>query len=244
MELRPYQDEISGKAAHILKARGLCYLAMECRTGKTLTALAAASKYGATAVLFVTKKKAIASVQNDFEALAPSFSLNVTNYESAHKITGFYDFVVLDEAHTLGAFPRPAKKQQQLRTLCAGLPVLFISGTPSPESYSQLYHQMQVSSFSPWAGFANFYKWAKAGFVSVTERMINGHRLNDYSEADEAKVKQDLAPLLLTYTQEEAGFVCKIREEDICVEMEPATLQLFEDLKRYKVASPANGGFA
>jgi hypothetical protein len=59
---------------------------LEVRTGKTLIFLAA-DKYGAKEVLLLTKKKAIASIQKDYEALQPGFNLYVTNYEAAHTLT-------------------------------------------------------------------------------------------------------------------------------------------------------------
>lgn len=57
LELRDYQDEISTKGALLLEKYKMCYLAMECRTGKTLTALAVALKYGAKSVLVISKKR-------------------------------------------------------------------------------------------------------------------------------------------------------------------------------------------
>ena len=59
--LRDYQIEISDRAAKALKYHKIAYLAMEVRTGKTMTALAAAYKFAASKVLFCTKKKAIIS---------------------------------------------------------------------------------------------------------------------------------------------------------------------------------------
>lgn len=60
--LRDYQERISSKAASLLHGNGWAYLSMEVRTGKTLTALATAGKYGAKSVLFITKIKAIPSM--------------------------------------------------------------------------------------------------------------------------------------------------------------------------------------
>lgn len=85
IKLRDYQDEISGKAAHLLSKHKIAYLAMECRTGKTLTALAAAQKYGAKSVLVISKLKAIPSILSDYNILQPAFHIDVVNYESAHK---------------------------------------------------------------------------------------------------------------------------------------------------------------
>ena len=64
-KLRDYQIEISEQAANKLDLLGFVYLAMEVRTGKTITALNAAKLYGAKNVLFVTKIKAFSSIQND-----------------------------------------------------------------------------------------------------------------------------------------------------------------------------------
>ena len=176
VKLRNYQEEISSNAVEILKACGLVYLAMECRTGKTITALSVARKYGAKSVLVISKIKAIPSIRADYEALRPSFSLDVINYESASKAKGAYDLVLLDEAHTLGAFPKPSKRTQVLKELCAGLPIIFMSGTPTPESYSQLYHQFFVSSFSPFKEYANFYKKVRYRQAKNHQR-LHGERL-------------------------------------------------------------------
>ena len=88
VKLRNYQEEISSNAVGIIKTNGLVYLAMECRTGKTITALSVAQKYGAKSVLVVSKIKAIPSIKADYEALRPSFKLDVVNYESAKKAKG------------------------------------------------------------------------------------------------------------------------------------------------------------
>ena len=63
MKLRPYQKELSEKGCDVLTELGIVYFAMEVRTGKTLTALNTAELFGARRVLFLTKKKAIGSIQ-------------------------------------------------------------------------------------------------------------------------------------------------------------------------------------
>ena len=44
MKLRDYQEEIRDKAIDVLDKYGLVYLAMEVRTGKTLTSLSICEK--------------------------------------------------------------------------------------------------------------------------------------------------------------------------------------------------------
>jgi superfamily II DNA or RNA helicase len=63
MKLRDYQIQIAQNADVRLTKFGIVYLAMEVRTGKTLTAFETARLYGAQSVLFLTKKKAIESDQ-------------------------------------------------------------------------------------------------------------------------------------------------------------------------------------
>ena len=167
--LRPYQKEIAEKACNILQRLGIVYLAMEVRTGKTLTALEIARLFGAKNVLFLTKKKAIQSISNDYNRLNFGFNLSVINNESIHKITDDFDLIISDEHHRNGAFPKPNKTTKIIHQKYAHLPFIFLSGTPHPESYSQIYHQFWVSNRTPFAQYNNFYKWSKV-FVNVTEK--------------------------------------------------------------------------
>ena len=58
MEFRDYQQTIIDKASITLAKHKFVYLAMEVRTGKTLTSLGIANKLKCKEVLFLTKKKA------------------------------------------------------------------------------------------------------------------------------------------------------------------------------------------
>ena len=230
MELREYQNNIAMQAAYKLVAFDMCYLSMECRTGKTITALSAAENFEAENVLFITKLKAMPSVKADYKALKPYFKLEVINYESCHKAKGKYDLVIIDEAHSLGAFPKPSKRTQEIKTICEGLPVLYLSGTPSPESYSQLYHQFWVCSSSPWKEYKTFYKWAKV-YVSVKQKKVNGYFINDYSHADKAKIDQDTKDLFISYSQEQAGFEINVNEIILQVPMKEQTGRIIEAMR-------------
>ena len=100
--LRKYQEEIAEQGLAILNKYKIVYLAMEVRTGKTITALSIAERYGAKNVLFLTKKKAVESgtIQNDYNLLAPSYSITITNNESLHKVTdNDFDLLISDEHH-------------------------------------------------------------------------------------------------------------------------------------------------
>ena len=250
MQLRDYQETISTDAAKMLEWLKICYLSMEVRTGKTTTALMAANKYGATSVLFVTRKKAISSIKQqsdddpkgDFDKLGLQYKFICINYEQLHNLSPDYvfDLVILDEAHCLGQFPTPAERTKLLKKLCEGKPIIFLSGTPTPESYSQLYHQFYVSSFSPFKDYKNFYAWAK-DFVTMQKKYFYNRQINDYSCADKEKVDQYTKHLFISFSQEEAGFEQLVQEKIICVQMRKSTYALAERLRKHRIFIGKNG---
>ncbi len=229
--LRDYQEELSTKAYRILKELKVVYLSMEVRCGKTLTALETAKKYGAKDVLFLTKKKAISSIEDDYNKFGYSFNLTVVNDESMHKVEDEYDLVIHDEHHRFGSFPKPSKGAKEFKTRYGHLPMIFLSGTPTPESYSQIYHQFWVSQYSPFKLYSTFYKWSK-DFVNVSQRNFGYGMVNDYSNANYEKIKPIIEPYMITYTQEQAGFTSEIVEQVLTCEMEPMTYMLCNRLKR------------
>ena len=185
VKLRKYQKDVVKEGLSCLQNNKIVCLSMEVRTGKTLTSLSIADAYGAESVLFISKKKAITegSIQGDYSDLNPSYKIEFINYASVHKVTGgSYDLVIIDESHSLGAFPIKSKRVDKVKKICKGLPIIFLSGTFTPESYSQIYHQLYVSSFSPFAKFANFYKWSRA-FVDVYQIRIGSRMANKYEKA-------------------------------------------------------------
>lgn len=217
--LEEYQRNIVKKGYEILRDYGILYLAMEMRTGKTITSLSLAEVMGANRVLFITKKKAIGSVVSDYRASGYDFTLRAINYEALDKLEGEYDFIIVDEAHSLGAYPKPSLRTQRIKEIVGAKPLVFLSGTPTPESYSQIYHQLWIHDHSPFLQYKNFYKWGKE-FVHIREKMINGYRINDYSRADEKRVWNEMKHLFITFTQEQAGFKAEIEEEVKSISMD------------------------
>lgn len=236
MQIRDYQEQISTDAAKLLEWLKIVYLSMEVRTGKTTTALVTADKFGAKSVLFLTKKKAISSITSDYDKLNPSFKLICTNYEQIYNLSPDYDFdlVILDEAHSLGQFPTPAERAKELKKICVDKPMIYLSGTPTPESYSQLYHQFYISSYSPFKEWASFYKWAK-DFVTVKKKYFFNREINDYSNADKEKIDGLTKHLFISFTQEEAGFEQLVKEVVLKVRMMESTYKLADYLRRKKI---------
>lgn len=181
--LRDYQTELSIKGIAVLKTLGIVYYCMEVRTGKSVTAFNTIKLGGFKKALFLTKVKAISTIMDDYINFGfdRHFDLVVINNESLHKIlVNDFDVVVMDEAQRLGAFPKPVKMAKDFKERFHNLPIIFLSGTPYPESYSQIYHQFWVSDKSPFIG-VNFYKWFNSmGFVKTEFEMGFG-RIANYS---------------------------------------------------------------
>lgn len=240
MTLRDYQITISDSACECLKRHKISYLAMEVRTGKTITAFETIRKYGAKNILFVTKLKAIKSVESDYQEYKPWFTCTVINYDSLHKVQGSFDLVVVDEAHSLGKLGKPAKRVKDLIRFSKNVPIIYLSGTPSPESWSQLYHQFFISSYSPFADCANFYKFAHK-YVDIKKKRVHGFEINDYTHARIADIEPVIKHLFFTQTQQDSGFTEFISEEIVWCKMNEGQIYLINKLKKDKVYEGKSG---
>jgi hypothetical protein len=234
MNLRDYQSEIAHRAVNILLNKNIVYLAMEVRTGKTATSLETARIYGAKRVLFLTKKKAIRSIENDYRdfGFSEHFDITVMNDESMHKLEDTnYDLIIHDEHHRFGAFPKPGMQTKLYKQMFAIKPMIFLSGTPSPESYSQIYHQFWVSAYSPFKHYVNFYRWAD-DYVNKYQRNINGILINEYDKGIEQKIMSAVSEYMITFQQKQAGFSTEIEEEILHIAMSDTTKNIIKKLER------------
>ncbi len=233
VEFRDYQKEIIEEGVDTINRYGWVYLAMEVRTGKTLTSLGIAEELGCKDVLFLTKKKAIRDVENDNRSLSSNFSFFCINYESMHKLPPHdWDLVILDEAHSLGAFPKPSKRAKQVRDLLRKhLPkVILLSGTPTPESYSQMYHQVWGVPRNPFSQYKNFYRFSD-DHVRVVVQSFGGLQRRDYSGGRPSIIDR-MDRYTISYTQKEAGFESEIEEEIIRVPLKAETYEMCKQLKK------------
>ncbi len=242
MKFRQYQSEIITTATNVLRKHKFVYLAMEVRTGKTLTSLGIAEQLGSKRVLFVTKKKAISSIVKDYEMLSPPYNICVINYESLHKVEPPHDWdiIILDEAHSMGAFPKPSKRARQVKEIIrkADCYVCLLSGTPTPESYSQMYHQVFGIPTNPFREFVNFYKFSKA-HIDVKEKKINSLYIRDYSRGKQS-ILDLMKPYMISYTQKEAGFKVDTREHVLNVRMNDTTYYVAKRLQKDLVVEGSN----
>jgi hypothetical protein len=231
---RDYQVDIIERGTQILEKHGFLYLAMEVRTGKTLTSLGIADEVKSWKVLFVTKKKAISTIEADYKLLNPAYFLTVINYESLHLVMDNeeWDLVICDEAHSMGAFPKPSGRAILVAQVIRKYrpKVILLSGTPTPESYSQMYHQVYAIPHNPFSEFANFYRFCDK-YVSIKQKKINSMFIKDYSHGLDDIIKA-MEPYTINYTQAEAGFKSEVKEEVLYVPMNDSTYSMIKRLKR------------
>ena len=213
---------------------------MEVRTGKTLTALNTAKLFNARRVLFLTKKKAISSIQWDYDNFGFDFDLTIINDESLHLVNEAFDLIIHDEHHRFGAFPKPNKVAQLFKKRYSKLPMIFLSGTPTPESHSQWFHQFWVSDHSPFKQYTNFYKWA-VDYVDVKEKRLGYAIIKDYSQAKEQLIRRMTQHYIITFTQAQAGFTTSVNEMILECEMQPITNLIINKLKKNLVVKNTDG---
>lgn len=238
--LRKYQSRLASDGCEILKRKMIVYFAMEVRTGKTITALETAKLFGAKSVLFLTKLKAMPSISKDYEDFGYTFHLTVWNDESLHKVTGNFDLVIHDEHHRFGAYPKPNITAKLFKEKFGDLPMIFLSGTPTPESHSQWYHQFWVSNHSPFKDYANFYKWANE-YVDIEAKHLGYAQVKDYSKARKKDFWHLIRYYILTFTQVEAGFETQVHENVLYCDMDAITYKIIERLKTDLVVQNKEG---
>ena len=234
VEFRQYQKDIIASGFTILQEHGFLYLALEVRTGKTLTSLGIANEMRVKHVLFITKKKAMGSIEDDYAMLNPSYKMTIINYESLHHVMDdeMWDLIILDEAHGLGAFAKPSERAIMVKDLIEKCKpyVILLSGTPTPESYSQMYHQVYGIPNNPFRKYKSFYRFAD-DHVKIKQKKINGLFVKDYSHGKDSIIEA-MQPYMINYSQQEAGFVTQVTEEILEVELKESTRALIKKLQK------------
>jgi hypothetical protein len=237
-----------------VKSKGYAYLAGKPRSGKTYTAiLACECSDKINRVLVLTTKKAIEG-WHVFIDDTLKHKYDIINYEQAGSVKAIthdgsgrkykvpkiiiqlkvnpelYGLVIIDESHNTGAFPKPSGRYKVISKICANLPHIHLSGTAIVESQASIYHQMNISKFSPFK-HKNFYDFHKE-FGEPYYIKAGGRDINQYD-----KVKDTLLPLINTFTiymtQEDAGISEEFQAVDIkhYIVLSDKTRQLYNDLQ-------------
>ena len=225
VKLRDYQIQASRKLTRLCQVNKCGYLSGECRTGKTMVALSVVRNMALEKVWIITKKKAIPSIESDVNKMNLNRVVSTTNFEQLKNFKGTsWNMIIVDEAHSVGAFPKPSQRYQNILNIRYNS-IILMSGTPSPESFSQLYHQWSLTPFL-WSHYQNFYRWA-SDYVEIKEKRVGtGIVIKDYSDAKQTKILEDIKPFTVRMTQKEAGFTQEVEEEVHMVKMSRRTYRL------------------
>lgn len=205
MTPRQHQYDISKMGYRLLQQYGLVYLAMEERTGKTLTSILIAEMSKATTILVITKKKAMPGWEETLSKFNHTKKYTIINYESLHKVLTTFDLIIVDEAHSnVSAYPVITKTWKNVYKFTKGKPLVLLSATPSAQTYSQLFHQLKLSSYSPWNKFKTFYDWFKTyGILDI--KYLAGRQIMIYDKVI-PEAFESCKHLFISYTRQELGF--------------------------------------
>src|SRR5688572_9215427 len=149
MKAWDYQVEIAKQVANMIRVFNICYLAMEERTGKSITMLEACEQLeSVNKILIITKKKAMGGDPKEppgWIELLDEYPLNkkytLINYHSAKKIyNDGFDLVILDESHSyISGYPKTSALYKEIYKLVYGRPIIYSSATPYAQGPQLLY---------------------------------------------------------------------------------------------------------
>lgn len=238
---KPHQSKIGKEALAILKEYGLVYLAMEERTGKSITAMCVAEACAIERVLILTTTKASEGWKETLSFFAHDKIYTLGTYTSAHKIKGKFDLVILDEAHKyISGYPKVSAAWDKLYSLIYGLPIIYCSATPHAQGRQMLFNQFRLSAYSPWFKFKDFYSWYQAYALRDEAGQLKTKRINatatavDYTAVDDKRIAAEVKHLFLSYTRKELGF--EHEPEDVLhfIELEPRIKAIYNTITEKK----------
>lgn len=241
MQPRQHQLEIANEVVELINNYSIAYVAAEERTGKTLAAIVAAERL-TKRVIVITKAKAIKGWEETVAAYKPKVQVDIVSFHQAYKfMSRRTDLIIIDEAHSmLSAYPKPGKVQQQIRELCRGSHIIYMSATPHAQGYAQLFHQLQVSSFSPFRSYATFYAWFMHYGKPYTIK-VNGFDLAQYDRVKDEEVIKATNHLFITATRAELGFEHEPEDKVHYIELSEDTKFAYNELLLHKIIETSAG---
>lgn len=240
---KQHQIGIAREALPILKDFGLVYLAMEERTGKTITAICMTEEcVHVTNVLVVTTKKALEGWEETMIKFPHSKSFTLTNYHSAHKVKGKFQLVILDEPHKyISGYPKTSTIWANVYKLVFGLPIIYLSATPYAQGPQLLFNQFKLSEYSPWKKFKDFYEWFKFYADRDKEGQLHTKKISptqtviDYSKIKTNEAIDSVKHLFVNYTRKQLGFEQEPEDELHFVQLSPAIKEIYNELVTKKL---------
>ena len=244
-EARPHQVKIASEALPILKEYGLVYLAMEERTGKSITAMLMAETCDSVSnVLVITTKKALEGWNETLSKFPHNKVYIATNYHSAHKVKGKFQLVILDEPHKyISGYPKTSTLWANVFKLVFGLPIIYSSATPYAQGPQLLVNQFKLSKWNPWARFKDFYEWFKfyaqrdeAGNLPTT-KISPTQTVTDYRKVRTEEIVAGVKHLFITYTRKELGFEHEPEDQLHFIELKPQIKEIYNTIVEDKLLS-------
>ncbi len=230
-----FQIRLADEAYEILREHLIVYLAFEERVGKTLTSILVAERADIKHILVLTKKKAIGGWLETLKAFKHKKMYTVTNYHQAHKFKAKYDLIILDESHNyISAYPKPGKIWKEVKKLTKKLPLIYISATPYAQGPQQLYHQLDLSTWSPFNDFRKFYIWFDT-YGKPYNIPINGINIPQYDRVDVEAVLDCVKHLFITATRKELDFKHEPNDCVHIIELEPNTKYVYNELIQHSI---------
>ena len=153
----------------------------------------------------ISQKSALQDIQTQSNSLG--IDLTLVNYHKVKDLKPVYDIIVLDEAHRwITGYPKRSAIWREIARLTPGVPIIFSSGTLTPEGYSGLFNMLALSSFSPWKKFKRFTLWHKK-YGKPYKIRINGFDITKYDRTKEQKVLDKVEKFVVPITRKEAGHI-------------------------------------
>lgn len=211
-EALDHQTELADIGLKILRENAMVYLAMEERTGKTVTAMLICENSSASRIAVLSTIKALSGWKEALHNFPHLCSYELMNYHSAHKLKGKYDLIILDEAHNyISSYPKHNGIWKEVAKLTKDVPIIYSSATPHAQGRQMLYGQFALSTWSPWAQYRTYYDWYK----QYAERDKNGGfkmsyvsgnvQAVDYTAVQDERIKKEVEHLFVKKTRQELG---------------------------------------
>jgi len=234
---RPEQLDCAEQAYAILKKHMLVYLAMEERTGKTLTSLLVCERCeNVKSVLVITKKNALSGWHNTLADWEHTKSYEVTNYHQVHKFKhDDYDLVILDEAHNyISGFPKRSLFWKRVKKLTIKRPLIYLSATPHAQGLQMLYNPLALSSWSPFREWQSPYRWFEA-FGIPKKIMVHDRLVETYKRVKTRDVERLTQHLFITATRKELGFTHEPTDKLHYIQLDDTVKEHYNTLLKKKV---------
>ncbi len=223
----PHQLTISKQLASLLKEHGLGYLAMEERTGKSLTALLAIEQLAVKNILIVTKKKPLVGWRELLKDYPHKKVYTLVNYHMIKDVQGKFDLVVLDESHNyIGGLPKPSVMHSVVAKYTKRVPIIYISATPHAQGYGCLFHQFSLSTWTPWWIYKNYYAWHSTYGIPYTT-YVGKRQIDKYDRVEDEIVAKSINHLFITKTRKELGFEQEPVDQLHYIKLEDRTKEVY-----------------